>query len=219
MGFGYRLVRKVANLVMHIPRKQYYARYRKALKNDAPTIIASDCFGGLVYHNLGLQFRSPTVNLYFPKEDFLLFVSNLKEYLAAELTETEDPSVTFPVGALEHNGQKVRIYFMHYPDFPSAKAKWEERTRRVDFTNLCIIQTLSSATAEDIRAFDALPYPNKLLITGEDPVGSANVRTHPVYRKADYRPGEILKYKSLFALKRYMDEIDYVGFLNGMSRR
>ena len=75
------LIKKIVNFMCFIPRKIYYSRKKKRLKNQNFTIISRDCFGTFVYHNLGLQYKTPTVNLFFSKEDFITFVSNLKEFL------------------------------------------------------------------------------------------------------------------------------------------
>lgn len=53
-----------------------------------------------------------------------------------------------------------------------------------------------------------------MLITKTNPTNSKNIYTHDIMLKENYRFGEILQYKSRFSLHRYMDEIDYVGFLN-----
>lgn len=57
---------------------------RKRLKNNEFSIISNDCTGGVIYHDLGLRFTSPTINLFFePYEDYLYFLSNIKDYLHA----------------------------------------------------------------------------------------------------------------------------------------
>ena len=209
-----RATRKAEALIMPLPRKLYYRKLRKKLKNNSPTIISSDCFGGLAYHSMGLQFRSPTVNLFFSPDDFIAFVQNLQGYLDDELEEITDTSVSYPVGVLDYMGRKIRINFMHYKTFDQAKEKWNQRKQRIDYSNIFIIQTLPSATEERIRAFDTLPFENKMLITGKNPINSENVCIHPVFLKKNYQSGQFLRYKSMFSLKRYMDEIDYIGFFN-----
>lgn len=214
MSIFSKAINKIGRFVMQIPRANYYSNMRKGLLNKNPTIISSDCFGGLVYHNLGIQFRSPTVNLYFSKEDFIIFVRNLEGFLNAELKEQMDNLQPFPVGTLEYNGEKITVNFMHYKTFESAREKWDERKKRVDYSNIYIIQTIQSATESDITAFNSLPYKNKMLITDKNPINSDNVTTHKILSKPDYRSGEILKYKGIFSVSRYMDDIDYIGFLN-----
>lgn len=45
---------------------------------DDCTIISSNCISGMICHDLGLKFRSPTINLYFTCHNFVLFINNLK---------------------------------------------------------------------------------------------------------------------------------------------
>lgn len=208
-------INKIHIAIVEILRKIYYKGLRKKLKVTNPTIIARDCFGTFIYNNLGLKFNSPTINLFFTKEDFIVFVQHLSGFLQSELIEIKDQSIPYPIGKLEYGGNSIQINFMHYSTFEEAKCKWDERKKRVDYSNIYIIQLIADGvTEDDIRNFDSLPYKNKLLITNNNITNSKNVVTHSVFNKTDYLPGEILAYKSQFALRRYMDDIDYVGFLN-----
>lgn len=47
---------------------------RKRLNNEKFSIISSNCVGGVISHELGKQFNSPAVNLFFKNEDFVEFV-------------------------------------------------------------------------------------------------------------------------------------------------
>ncbi len=213
--FVYKLWRKIVYSIMYLPRKMFYNKLKKKLINTDFTIISSDCFGGLVYHNLAQRFNSPTINLYFSQTDFINFVSNLKEYLSKELVEVLDHNMNHPVGKLSYNGVDVVINFMHYSSFEYAKKKWDERKNRVDFQNIYIIQTLPrDLTREYIETFENLPFDNKLLITKNNRFNSDCIVSHPIFSSKNYKPGKILEYKSLVSLKRYMDDIDYVKFLN-----
>ena len=210
-----RIIRKMCSLIVYFPRKIYYYKKRKNLYNSDFSIISSDCFGSFVYHNLNLKFNSPTINLFFSSSDFILFVNHLKEYLEADLTECLDHDKNYPVGELSYNDQKIKIYFMHYKTFREAKSKWETRKRRINFSNIYIIQTVvGEVTQEFLKKFESLPYKNKLLITKNNNFQSECIVTHPIFQKSDYRPGEILEYKSWFSCKRHMDDIGYVDFLN-----
>lgn len=170
----------------------------------------------MISHNLGLRFCSPTVNLYFHKDDFILFLEHLREFLSSELTETSDSSVTVPVGSLSYGGMSINVYFEHYETFQDAKEKWDERKDRVDFSNLVIIWQIHpfNLTKDDVERFDRLPYKRKMLITYENPTGSRNVVLNRVYKDTNYVPAKILHYPTRFSSKTYLDEIDYVGLLN-----
>lgn len=196
-------------------RNKYYKIKKRKLKNVSPTIISSDCFGTFVYHNLGLKFRSPTINLFFSNQDFWIFVNDLESFLSAEVIEEKDRSVQYPVGSITANEKKVYINFMHYKSFEEAKEKWDERKQRVSFDNIYIIQVIPKATSYDVEQFDLIPFKNKMLVTSsciESKTGT--VAVHKVMQKKNYKVGQIFKYPTLLSFKRYMDDIDYVSFLN-----
>ena len=54
---------------------------RKRLKNHSFSLISSNCIGGILYHDVGEQFRTPTINLIIPQ--FVTFAENLRYYLQA----------------------------------------------------------------------------------------------------------------------------------------
>lgn len=202
-------MRKIIGLL----RKKYYSVKRKRLENSEASIISSDCFGTFVSHNLGLRFNSPTVNLFFPKEDFFEFVSNLEAYLKCYVTPVADSEVNYPVGKLTLGEKSVRINFMHYKSFEEAREKWNERKKRVKLDNIYIIFVIADATEEDIARFDDLNWKNKMLITKKNLTGSPNVAEHKLLKNSK-KPGAILFYRHCFSLRRPMDKIDYVSFLN-----
>ena len=85
--------------------------YRKRLRNTSFSLISNNCIGGVISHDLGLQFRSPTVDLYFTNEDFILFCRHLRDYLRLPVVEA-DSGLDYPVGALKGDHGTVRIYFI-----------------------------------------------------------------------------------------------------------
>ena len=210
-----KVINKISQPIMQILRKLHYKKMRKRLKNSEFSIISSDCFGAMVYHNLGQRFNSPTINLCFSQEDFYQFVLHLKDYLAAELVEIEDKTVTYPVGSLTYDDRTIRINFMHYHSFEEAKRKWDERKQRVDFSNIYIFQVVSQGlTQEYLDRFSALPYRHKLLIAHSNNYTCDCMVTHDIFQKRKKNWGIMLKYKSPLSSSRYMDDIDYVSFLN-----
>lgn len=70
-----------------IIRPRYIKKIRDEYKLEgSPSIITSNCIAGEMYNDLGLQFTSPTINLFFREKDFLKFVLNLKHYTSQKLT-------------------------------------------------------------------------------------------------------------------------------------
>jgi len=209
------IVKKFVKRVVKYLRLFYRKIKRKKLLNNNPSIISRDCIGGVIYHDLYLEFLSPTVNLFFEKDDFIKFTNNLFGYLSSEVTEIRLPNVSYPVGEITYKGQPVKIFFMHYKTFEEARDKWNERVSRINKDNIFIINHIASdLTKSDIDKFEALPFKNKVLITYENPTNSKDIKVLDLYTKPEYRPGKVLEYKSSISIKRYIDDFDYVSFFN-----
>lgn len=133
---------------------------RERLINKNFTILSSECAGGVIYHDLGLKFDSPTINLWFKPNDYLLFLNNLNYYLNTNsLTEELNNDLAYPVGILGEGDKKIKLYFQHYENFQIAKEKWNVRKKRVHLNNLFIIMTdRDGATKEMLSEFDALMF-------------------------------------------------------------
>lgn len=183
---------------------------RKRLINKTPSIISSNCNGGIIYHDLDLKFYSPTINLFFYPKDYIKFISNLKYYLNCELKSPPNvQKLEYPIGLIDD----VMIHFLHYNTFEEAKEKWVDRAKRVNYDNLFFIMTdRDGCTYQDIYNFDLLPYKNKVIFTSKN---------YPEFKSAFYinefnRLGEvgILSSFKKKSIKRYLDDFDYVLFLN-----
>lgn len=94
-----------------LKRKRNYMR-RSRLKNKNFTIISSECAGGVIYHDLGLRFDSPTINLWFKPDDYLAFLKDIKYYLNTNiLVEDKECNLEYPVGILGEKGKQIRLFF------------------------------------------------------------------------------------------------------------
>ncbi len=195
-------------------RLKIHGAFRKKLKNETPSIIANNCFGTMIYYHLGLRYMSPTVNLFIKKDEYLTFISNLREYLDAELTEVKDSDRSYPVGELVHEGKAVRIYGMHYKNFENLKEKWDDRKKRINYNNFFIVMTTLEFTKDNAEVFDNLPYKNKLVVTGRSECERPYIVYHKNLLNENYDLGRFVQYDSRFSVKKPMDKIDYVGFLN-----
>jgi len=83
--FNNRLSKKIND---SIRQRFILPEMRKKLLNHDITIISNNCTGGFVYHDLGLRFNSPTINLSFASDkDFFSFAENLPYYLSCEVRE------------------------------------------------------------------------------------------------------------------------------------
>ena len=199
------------NLISRIEWRLYKELKRLRLKNRQPTIIASNCIGTFIYYDMKLRFNSPTINLSFDMNDYVRFLENLPWYLEQEVVPCEDNRFDYPCGMVED----VQIRFNHYKTFEEAADKWNERKQRIDWDNLFIIGIDGDdCTYESLRQFNALPYPNKVVFTH---------KPYPEFSSAYYLPGfedmggigRTTDFKDQFLIRRYMDQFDYISFLNG----
>ena len=159
-------------------------------------------------------------------EDFIKAMENFDEFIMNEIIEDIDSKKSYPVG-IGYHGEK--IHFMHYKDFPSAKKKWDERKKRINRDNIAIMLTNfgTGLTQQDIQKctndrregggmtivdrFEKLPFKNKIILSGYDLQSKLSfiLKGYP-----DYKSGyTIFRTMNIFG-KRYIDQFDYVGFIN-----
>ena len=54
---------------------------RKRYKLGDITILSRNCVAGVIYHDLGIQFQSPTINLWMSNPDFAVFLQFLPNFI------------------------------------------------------------------------------------------------------------------------------------------
>lgn len=190
----------------------YRWKKRRRLKSPSFSILATNCIGGVIYHDLGLEFLTPTVNLAIPIRDFIKLAENPRQYMDQPLVEMENPG-GYPVALLGD----VRVNFAHYASFEEGAAKWEERRRKINWDCLVLMATdRGSCDYETLRLFYALPCPNKILFTHRPCPEFSSTRyirgfedREEVGILTDFKPGRLKR--------RYLDDFDYVGFLNSVK--
>lgn len=127
------------------------------VRNRRTTILANQCWGGFVYHTLGLEFASPCINMWFAPKDFFCFVNNFKEITKEELVfdrEEYDEVLqrNYPVARLGN----VEIHMNHYMNFENAKTCWDRRIQRINYDAILVHAVLY--TREEINSFEHIPY-------------------------------------------------------------
>ena len=198
------------NIIQRIEWRLYKNRKKRKLKNHDMTIISSNCNGEFICYDMGLKFMSPTINLSFDMNDYVKFLSNLKWYLEQEIIEYDDDRFDYPTGMLGD----IEIRFNHYSTFDEAVSKWNERKKRVNWDNLYILGIDGdNCTYESMVKFDQLPFKNKVIFTH---------KPYPEIKSSFYIPGfedngsvgVLLYFKKQFFIRRYLDDFDYISFLN-----
>ena len=196
-------------------RQIWLRRIRSRLRNKDVTIISNNCCAGVIYKDLGIQFKSPTINLYFSQKDYLLFVMHLESYIGGALKDiSATTDKNFPVGELRPCDAElpaIKVYFMHYKTFEEAYQSWKVRSKRINYQNLVVLWEIDNKTIDIslLKEFDSLPL--KKMIFSYDKL--PGIRNYFQFRFSNqFNPGEILNITKNG--KRNIDEFDYVRFLN-----
>lgn len=135
-------------------------KYRQLQKSQL-SIFSINCFGGFISNILGLQFRSPFVNLFMHQEEFVRLLRHPKIYLEEKLIFQQTAwehalKWEYPVYTLGN----VSLYMNHYPNFDEAVRKWNDRKQRINWYNLIAI--MDTDKPEILEKFDVLPYGKKV---------------------------------------------------------
>ena len=198
------------NLFQRIEWRIYKEIKRMRLKNRDATIISSNCNGEYMYYDMKLRFMSPTINLSFDMNDYVKLLENLRWYMEQPITPYQDDRFDYPCGMLGD----IEIRFNHYKTFEEAVAKWEERKQRINWDNLYIIAIDGdNCTEESLRRFDNLPYKHKVIFTH---LPRPDIQSAFYLKGFEDQPGVgvALYFKKQFLIRRYLDDFDYVFFLN-----
>ena len=141
------------------------------------SIISNNCHGAVIYHELGLQFKSPTISLQILPEDFWRFCTCLRHYLEAELREytalsDEDKMhlehmygrvpTEWPIGRVDD----VMIIFQHDRTFEEASEKWNRRKERVNYESIgYLFQVYNETYIDCAKKFLELDLPHSIVLT------------------------------------------------------
>jgi len=189
-------------------RREYF------LKNKNFTIISNNCWGGRVYQRYGLPYTSPTIGLLLFADEYIKFVSNMKYYLSLDLefipkTESRyyeyytEKDKYYPIGVLGD----IEIVFLHYKSEDEAREKWNRRKQRINWNNLIVkFNDQNRATEEHIRAFDSLPYKNKLCFVAHPVEGTESTIQFTEFQNEKFVKNDITSYKRYINIDKYLNE-------------
>ncbi len=196
-------------------RSHYHYLKSKHLKNKSFTLLANNCNGTFLMYDMGLEYLTPIVNIYIPPKDFIRFLQNLDKYLSIDTFKfISTDGCDYPIGLL---GDDVHVHFVHYATPDLAQRKWNERKSRIQYDNLFLMLTeRDGCTYNDLLAFDKLPYKNKVVFTH---------KVYPEIKSSYYiggcfdknnpdEVGYLYEWKSKWSIKRWLDDFDYIGWLN-----
>lgn len=216
---------RVKEISGKIGREIARRKRRKKLCNHNFSIISNSCVGGVISNSLKERFNSPTINLVIYPDEFIVFCNHLREYSKCLLeqptkSEIKDFPEPYPVGIVrggDYNLPDIPVRFMHYHSFEQAKAKWEERFKRINYNNIFILMEHGmNASKRIMDKFESLPFENKVFLS----CYPQNERWPHNYNFSYYTK-ELYKEANIYysfnvgvAQYRWLDEFDYTAWLN-----
>ena len=211
-------IRKIYKKFRWSLRDKYIGKkQRQRLQNSNFSVIASDCTAGMLYHDLKCEFNTPTINFFFSAPDFIKFCNNIQHYIDIPMVaippDEEAAREGYPLAKIDD----IVLHLVHYSSVEQAQECWDRRKTRINFNNLFIVMNdRNGCTKQDLLDFDQLPYKNKVVFTHVP---------HPEIKSSYYihgfenqeTVGTMTKFVNPIAIKRNMDQFDFVTWINGMK--
>lgn len=189
-----------------LQRSQVQKRIAAAVSNvnaEGITFISQNCIGGVLYHDLGLQFLSPTINTFIPEPGFVKMVLNLRYYMEQELVMRWGEE--YPIGMLDD----VEIHFMHYETCQEAKDAWDRRKVRINWDKIFVIGTDRDGFDDEVyKLWKQIPYP-KILFTAH-PEFTEDAVYYPEYAE-DGQVGDLIPERAFYRHRIFSSKIIVLG--------
>lgn len=197
-------------------RRKIQKALRARVDNCDVSIFCNNCVGGVIAHDLGLRFNSPTVNLFMSPQDFVKLALEPDYYLGLKKITPIDSGVEYPVGILDD----ITLHFVHYGSFEAARNAWLRRAERTSLDKSCwILVDRDGLDYSTARTFDEeVSYPHTIL------TGRACFKEikSVVYREEWSSPVEntldLCAFESCTSGTRLVDRFDYVDLVNEAAR-
>lgn len=192
----------------YLPQVLFRRRQRSRLKKRNFTLLTGNCIGGYIYHQLGLQFLSPTINMMILNQDFLKMISNLKHYMSlTPVACVDDRYPGVPCAQLDD----IILHFTHYNTSEEGIRAWEKRKKRIDWDNLYIIISDIDLSKEDIESLGKIQCKKVVAMTSKD-YGFKHCLYLPAYQGQESVGG--LLGKTISGKWRFEQYLDFVGWVN-----
>ena len=133
---------KIGEKWNHLIRKLIVKKFQIQNKNKDFTLIAQNCIGGVIYSDLNMEFRSPTINMFIEDENFVKLCENVAHYMRVEpepitdrFVDPVDESIVYPKIKVDD----IELCCLHYKDCEDAIRAWNRRRARVNLNNVYVI--------------------------------------------------------------------------------
>lgn len=187
---------------------------RRRLQNHDFSILSQNCVGSIWYHDLGLKFTSPTINMKFDGNDWVDFLENFDSNVNLPITFISSDK-NYPVGLI---GGCYRVEFVHYHSEKEVVEKWNERKTRLR-PRKAVLAFGDDMDAAHIKKFLSMAqYPNRLLFITDKKYNESHLSQSTCVIRVDDKLGgaNLLNFRNLYGSRYYAKFIDYVDFLSNL---
>ena len=195
-------------------RRPYLHWLRRRVTNRRFLLLSSTCNGGLLLHDLGMPFNTPTVNMVF--HSFEKVCAEPERYLAMEPEPIEVPGARCPMFRLGD----VTIEGTHYRDNEDFLTCWHRRVERFHAMRQegyeILLMTMESNLSEKdgMETFLKAPY-RKLCFTRDPHRTGPEFAYIPARRRNGYR--DPWRAAGLLGIRVFARAADIPAFLNHSS--
>lgn len=187
------------------------AKYIEVKKRHI-SIISRNCWAGLCYNYLGLQFRTPFINMFFSDRDFNKLMRKFDYYLTVPLEFKgmefdKNLKRQYPVARLDD----IYLYLNHYIDYEEAKVCYDRRKQRINKEDLIFISQTTSKSVEE--EFCSMPYSRKVIFVPYDSTLESSIRIS--HTEAEISNGITLGMKANGVANGQNPLFDILSFLMG----
>ena len=185
-------------------------KMRTRLNNSEITLLVPNCLGGILFHDLNLEFMSPTVNLMMTQTDFVKLVNNLDCYLREDFRFYKHEEYSCPCAYLKD----LSIHFTHFQTESEAEEAWHRRAGRINRNNLFICcMERDGLSKEDILSLAELEVKGIVVFTAHDYEDIPYTVFVPGCIK-DGQVDNLLKKEYLTDQREYEKYFDFVAWFN-----
>lgn len=175
-------------------------------------ILATNCMGGILYHDTGKPFDSPTINCTVSGMDFIKLCQNPDYYMSQTPTLVETSPAGYPIADVGG----IRVNGVHYKDIDDFSDKWIRRGERFlqqkDAEILVIGSDAQIKTDEEIEAFHSLPY-RKVCFTIRKDIPYDEFVFVETFKDME-NMGDLTRYAGILGKRIFEKEFDFVKWIN-----
>lgn len=148
-------IKSLSEVIHKSRRLAWKITQRARFHNEHFCIISQNCIGGVMYHDLGLEFTSPFINCLVKGDNMVRLCSEPERYLSMKpCIERFEESLAYPRHPILRLGD-VEVHFPHTDNGEQALAAWKRRVTRIPGGAKIIVAT-SWDLNEDLLAIEAL---------------------------------------------------------------